>query len=88
MYYMDSKIIIGSYSEVADYSEKTLLRNAVRCKRCGDEIESKHYYDAVICSCRFVMIDGGLTAPRIIGKVEDIEYLYEFLVFTPPSKNI
>lgn len=85
--YMDSKIVIGSYLDVAGYTEKTLLRNAARCKRCGDEIESKHNYDAVQCSCKFIMVDGGLISPRILGEESDIEFLYEFLVFSPPEEN-
>lgn len=84
---MDSKIIVGSFKDVEGYSQKTLLRNAARCKRCGVEVESKHNYDAVQCSCKFMMVDGGLTCPRILyGEESDVEYLYEFLVFTPPSE--
>lgn len=34
-------------------------RNAVRCKKCGDIIESVHRHDFVWCKCRNVAVDGG-----------------------------
>jgi DNA-directed RNA polymerase subunit N (RpoN/RPB10) len=34
-------------------------RNAVRCKLCGDEIESTHRHDFRWCSCGAVGVDGG-----------------------------
>ncbi len=36
-----------------------IIRNSVRCKKCGDEIESKHRHDFVTCSCGNVSVDGG-----------------------------
>lgn len=77
---MESKIIVGSFEDVEGFKNVTLLKNSARCKRCGDTVESKHNYDAVHCSCRFMMVDGGLISPRILGEEVDIEYLYEFLV--------
>lgn len=77
---MASKIIIGSYMDVEGYSETTLLKNSVRCKLCGEIIQSKHNYDHVFCRCGLVSVDGGLISPRSLGDEKDIEYLYEFLV--------
>lgn len=34
-------------------------RNRVKCKRCGDVIESLHQHDFKTCKCGSVSIDGG-----------------------------
>ena len=36
-----------------------IIRNAIRCKICGDEIESKYRQDYVRCSCGACAVDGG-----------------------------
>ena len=36
-----------------------IVKNAIRCNICGDEIESKHRHDYVQCSCGACAIDGG-----------------------------
>lgn len=36
-----------------------ILRNAIRCKLCGDEIESGHRHQYVQCSCGACAVDGG-----------------------------
>jgi hypothetical protein len=36
-----------------------ILRNAARCKLCGDEIESQHVHDFRFCKCREIFVDGG-----------------------------
>lgn len=33
--------------------------NKIKCKHCGDIIESKHVHNYVICSCGSVAVDGG-----------------------------
>ena len=38
---------------------KKIIRNAIRCNLCGDEIESKHCHDFRWCSCRSCAVDGG-----------------------------
>ena len=59
-----------------------LIRNAIRCKKCGDEIESTHGYDFKYCSCGSVFIDGGREYGRYGypgGNIEDwIENLMEY----------
>lgn len=37
-----------------------IIRNIIRCKHCGDVIESKHRHDYVQCGCGRVAVDGGL----------------------------
>lgn len=39
---------------------KTIKRNAAKCNKCGDIIESTHRHDFKWCSCRTVAVDGGL----------------------------
>jgi len=36
-----------------------ILKNAIRCNLCGDEIESTHRHDYVQCSCGVCAVDGG-----------------------------
>ncbi len=36
-----------------------IIRNCIRCKACGDVIESKNRHDFKYCSCRRVAVDGG-----------------------------
>lgn len=36
-----------------------IVRNAIRCNICGDEIESKHRHDYVGCKCGACAVDGG-----------------------------
>lgn len=36
-----------------------IIRNAVKCKHCGDIIESTYRHDFVTCSCGRVSVDGG-----------------------------
>lgn len=38
---------------------KPILYNAIRCKHCGDVIESLHRHDYVACSCGACAVDGG-----------------------------
>lgn len=39
----------------------------IRCKECGDIIESKHVHDFVRCKCGSIAIDGGDDYMRILG---------------------
>ena len=36
-----------------------IIKNAVRCKICGDEIESKYRHDYATCGCGACSVDGG-----------------------------
>lgn len=36
-----------------------IKRNAIKCKHCGDVIESTHVHDFKWCSCGGVAVDGG-----------------------------
>lgn len=36
-----------------------ILKNSIRCRKCGDVIESKGVHDMVWCTCRSCAVDGG-----------------------------
>ncbi len=36
-----------------------IVRNAIRCNLCGDEIESQSRHDMVWCKCGACAVDGG-----------------------------
>ena len=36
-----------------------IIRNSAKCFRCGEEIESRHSHDFVLCACGDVSVDGG-----------------------------
>lgn len=38
---------------------RKIVRNAIRCNICGDEIESRNRHDFVWCSCKACAVDGG-----------------------------
>lgn len=38
---------------------KIILKNAIKCKHCGDVIESTYCHNFVTCSCGCCSVDGG-----------------------------
>lgn len=52
-----------------------IVYNAIRCKKCGDVVESNHRHDFNMCSCNTVGADGGKEYLRRIGEKEDTEEL-------------
>ena len=49
--------------------------NRIKCKKCGDIIESYHVHDFKWCSCKSVAVDGGREYLRRLGYPEDYEEL-------------
>ena len=49
----------------------------IKCKKCGDIIESKSRHDMVWCKCGKVAIDGGNEYVKISGFLEDIAFVDE-----------
>lgn len=43
---------------------RRLTRNAGKCAKCGDVIESTHRHDFRHCKCGAIFIDGGLAYQR------------------------
>ena len=56
---------------------EVIIYNAIRCKKCGEIIESKHRHDFKFCKCGTVAVDGGHDYLRRIGKDEDYEELFK-----------
>lgn len=52
-----------------------IIKNAARCKKCGDIIESKDRHDFRSCKCGAIAVDGGHEYIRRIGNLEDMENL-------------
>lgn len=38
---------------------RKIIHNKIRCKYCGDVIESEYVHDFKWCSCGLVAVDGG-----------------------------
>ena len=38
---------------------RKIIRNAIKCKHCGDVIESTYCHNFVTCSCGSCSVDGG-----------------------------
>ena len=67
---------------------RIITRNAIKCKKCGDIIESKYTHDYVSCSCGLCAVDGGLNYLRRSGNCVDWDDLSEFkeIEVTPKYK--
>lgn len=64
-----------------------ILKNAVRCKICGDVIESKHVHDFKRCSCGNVAVDGGHEyLRRCFAEPDDYEELSVCKEINNPDK--
>lgn len=59
---------------------KRIIRNAIRCKHCGDIIESKRSHEFRRCKCGDVYVDGGLDYPRRGFPEHPAENHYEELI--------
>lgn len=58
---------------------KKILVNKIRCKKCGDIIESTYTHDFKTCKCGAVSVDGGTEyLRRCAEKLEDFEDLSEY----------
>ena len=54
-----------------------VIVNKIRCKKCGDVIESTHRHDFKICKCGAVAVDGGHDYLRRSGDLDGYEELSE-----------
>lgn len=57
-------------------------KNKVKCKLCGDIIESKNTHDFQKCKCGAIFVDGGLSYRRMgfpadMQPEDVIEYIWE-----------
>ena len=58
---------------------KRIRTNKIKCKKCGDIIESINVHDFKWCSCRTVAVDGGYEYLKRAGNKEDFEELSHFI---------
>ena len=70
--------MIENKSEVRN-NRSTILRNRIKCKKCGDIIESVSHYDFQTCSCGSCSVDGGKDYLRRVGNIDDFEELSEVI---------
>jgi len=54
---------------------KKIIENKIKCKKCGDIIESTHRHDFKFCKCGAVAVDGGHDYLRRCGKLDSYEEL-------------
>lgn len=54
-----------------------IISNRIKCKKCGDIIESRHLHDYVACSCGACAVDGGHDYLRRLGNPDNWEELSE-----------
>ncbi len=54
-----------------------ITKNAAKCLKCDDIIESTFRHDFRYCSCRAIFVDGGLDYLRRGGDFNNIEELSE-----------
>ena len=55
--------------------KEEIISNKIKCKKCGDVIESKSTNDYKRCSCGAVAADGGKDYLKRIGIEEEYEEL-------------
>ena len=55
--------------------DKKIIKNCIKCKHCGDVIESETTHDFKFCSCGKVAIDGGKCYLKRTGNPNDWEEL-------------
>lgn len=57
-----------------------IVKNAARCKRCGDIIESEYTHDFKFCKCGAIAVDGGHSYIKRCFKYSptDIEDMSEY----------
>jgi phage FluMu protein Com len=53
-----------------------IIKNCIRCKKCGQVIVSKHPHDFVTCKCGACSVDGG---NQMLRRVYEEEGCYEEL---------
>lgn len=57
---------------------RKILVNKIKCKKCGDVIESVTVHDFKSCKCGAVAVDGGHDYLRRVGELEEMEDMSEY----------
>lgn len=58
--------------------EIKIIKNKIKCKHCGDVIESLNTHDFKFCLCGKVAVDGGKSYLKRSGNQNDWEELSEY----------
>ena len=64
-----------------------IIINKIKCKKCGDIIESTHRHDFKFCKCGAVAVDGGKDYLRRLGNEDDYEELFEAIEVEEEDKK-
>lgn len=64
-----------------------IIVNKIKCKKCGDIIESIHRHDFKFCKCGAVAVDGGKDYLRRLGNEDDYEELFEAIEVEEEDKK-
>ena len=64
-----------------------IIVNKIKCKKCGDIIESTHRHDFKFCKCGAVAVDGGKDYLRRLGNEDDYEELFEAIEVEEEDKK-
>lgn len=59
----------------------------IKCKKCGDIIESLSHYDFRKCSCGACAVDGGDDYFRVLGNKDDFEIIPKETDNMTPAKR-
>lgn len=62
-----------------------IIKNAIRCNICGDEIESTYRHNFVMCSCGSCAVDGGHDYLRRAAK--DLSCFTDISICEPREKQ-
>lgn len=57
---------------------RKIKSNKIRCRKCGEIIESVSVHDFKFCKCGAVAVDGGLEYLRRCGSLENFEERSEY----------
>lgn len=57
--------------------KKTIRTNKIKCRKCGDVIESTSVHDFKFCSCGACAVDGGKEYLKRVGERENWEEMSE-----------
>lgn len=57
---------------------RIIKRNAAKCLKCNDIIESKHVHDFRFCKCQSIFVDGGKDYIRRGGSPSEMLDLTEY----------
>ena len=67
--------------------KEEIISNKIKCKKCGDVIESKSTNDLKRCSCGAVAVDGGKEYLKRLGNEKDYEALEKYIIDTEYNDN-